>query len=217
MTRQTDTIRVPLWAATVRAGVIAGMVLCGSTGWAQAPAPAPAPAPELQVDQPPAQPQPPAPPQQRNPGLIDTIGRWFDRGATTFRDQMQGVKERFDNLGDKAAADRRKFDDKAAEIGRDAADASRNAAKATKDAVEGVAKLPAARVMQGRERCSVAPNGAPDCVAAAEALCRKHGFGSGKSIDFTSAEECPTRVWLSGRQTGGECTTVTFISRAMCQ
>ena len=71
--------------------------------------------------------------------------------------------------------------------------------------------------MSGRERCAIAPNGAPDCVAAAEALCRKHGFASGKSMDFTSAEECPARVLLSGRQSEADCTTVTFISRAMCQ
>jgi hypothetical protein len=71
--------------------------------------------------------------------------------------------------------------------------------------------------MSGHERCTVAPNGAPDCLAAAETLCRKHGFASGKSIDFTSAEECPARVLLAGRRSGAECTTVTFISRAMCQ
>ena len=50
--------------------------------------------------------------------------------------------------------------------------------------------------MSGRERCANAPNGAPDCVAAAEALCRKHGFTSGKSMDFTSAEECPVKTVL---------------------
>ena len=61
-----------------------------------------------------------------------------------------------------------------------------------------------------------APNGAPDCLAAAEALCRKQGFTSGKSMDFTSAEQCPPRSWLAGKQEA-ECTTVTFISRAMCQ
>jgi hypothetical protein len=54
-------------------------------------------------------------------------------------------------------------------------------------------------------------------VVAADALCRKHGFSSGKSMDFTSAEECPTRVYLSGRQAEADCTTVTFISRALCQ
>jgi hypothetical protein len=80
-----------------------------------------------------------------------------------------------------------------------------------------VVKLPATRIMKGNERCTVAPNGAPDCIAAAEALCRKHGFSSGKSLEFTSAEECPARVHLSGRQSEADCRTVTFISRAMCQ
>ena len=78
-------------------------------------------------------------------------------------------------------------------------------------------KLPLSRVVVGRERCAVAPNGAPDCLAAAETLCRKQGYSSGKSMDFTSAEQCPPRVMLGGRQTEGDCTTVTFISRAMCQ
>ena len=80
-----------------------------------------------------------------------------------------------------------------------------------------VAKLPLSRVITGRERCAVAPNGAPDCLAAAETLCRKQGYSSGKSMDFTSAEQCPPRVYLSGRQSESDCTTVTFISLAMCQ
>jgi hypothetical protein len=70
--------------------------------------------------------------------------------------------------------------------------------------------------MSGREKCAAAPNGAPDCVAAAEQLCKKHCYASGKSIDFTSAEECPAKVYLGGAS-AGECHTVTFISRAMCQ
>ena len=74
-----------------------------------------------------------------------------------------------------------------------------------------------ARVAQGKERCELAANGAPDCQTAAENLCRKQGFAGGKSLDFTSAEECPARVYLSGRHSPGECKTVTFISRAMCQ
>ena len=99
----------------------------------------------------------------------------------------------------------------------DATHTTINAADATKNAVDAVAKLSTARMMEGRERCVTAPNGAPDCVAAAEALCRKHGFATGKSMDFTSAEECPAKVYLGGATTGAECQTVTFISRAMCQ
>jgi hypothetical protein len=126
-----------------------------------------------------------------------------------------------DELGDDAAANNKAISDQAAKVGQGAADVGKGAADATmsamdatKNAVGAVAKLPTARMMSGRERCNTAPNGAPDCVSAAEALCRKHGFTSGKSMDFTSAEECPVRTLLG--QTN-DCTTVTFISRAMCQ
>ena len=163
---------------------------------------------------------PPAPPQQK-PGVFESIGRWFDNGASNFRDHLRGAKRRRDELGDDAAANNKAISDQAAkmgqgaaDVGKGAADATMNAMDATKNAVGAVAKLPTARMMSGRERCIAAPNGAPDCVSAAEVLCRKHGFTSGKSMDFTSAEECPVRTRLG--QTD-ECTTVTFISRAMCQ
>jgi hypothetical protein len=144
-----------------------------------------------------AQPQP-----EQKPGLFEAFGRWFDQGAANFRSSILGAKQKIDNLGDEAAANSRNLGEKAAEVTRGAADA--------------VAKLPVARVMSGRENCTVAPNGAPDCIAAAEALCRKHGYSTGKSMDFTSAEECPPRVLL-GQQSRAECTNVTFISRALCQ
>jgi hypothetical protein len=155
-----------------------------------------------------------APPTQTAPaerqGLFQSIGRWLDQGAANFRDHLRGAKERMDNLGDDAAASRKNFGEKATEVGK-------SAAEATKSAVDAVVKLPTARVMSGHERCEIAPNGAPDCVAAAEALCRKHGFATGTSMDFTSAEQCPARVLLSSQQSRIGCTTVTFISRAMCQ
>jgi hypothetical protein len=142
--------------------------------------------------------------------VFESIGRWFDESAANLRTQLRGAKERWDRLNDDAVTSRKQLGETATEVGKTAADA-------TKSAVDAVAKLPSARVMSGRERCAIAPNGAPDCIAAAEALCRKHGFASGKSMDFTSAQECPARVWISGRQSEGECKTVTFISRAMCQ
>ena len=156
---------------------------------------------------------PPAPPQQK-PGVFESIGRWFDNGASNFRDHLRGAKRRMDELGDDAAANNKAISDQAAKMGQGAADVGKGAADATVNAMGAVAKLPTARMMNGRERCIAAPNGAPDCVSAAEALCRKHGFTSGKSMDFTSAEECPVRTLLGQ---SNECTTVTFISRAMCQ
>jgi hypothetical protein len=156
---------------------------------------------------------PPAPPQEK-PGLFEAIGHWFDRGASTFRDHLTGAKQRMDDLGDQAASNTKQIETQAAEVGQGAADVGKGAVEATRSAVDAVARLPTARVMRGRERCEIAPNGAPDCVAAAELLCRKHGFASGKSMDFTSAEECPAKSYIGQ---GGECTTVTFISQAMCQ
>lgn len=157
---------------------------------------------------------PPAPPPVHRPGLFEAIGRWVDKGTTTFSQHLRGAKRSMDDLGDKAAANSKEMGDQAAKVGQGAADVGKNAVDATKNAVDAVAKLPVARVMSGRERCAVAPNGAPDCVAAAEMLCRKHGFSTGTSMDFTSAEECPIKT-LVGQS--NECTTVTFISRAMCQ
>ena len=142
-------------------------------------------------------------------GPFEAIGRWLDQGARNFRDHWGGAKARVDDLNERAAANRKEMSERADEMGKGAADV-------TIGAMEAVTKLPGTRVMSGRERCTVAPNGAPDCIAAAEALCRKHGFASGKSMDFTSAEECPARALIAGRAEA-ECTTVTFISRAMCQ
>lgn len=159
---------------------------------------------------------PPPPPPPPRAGLFEAIGRWVDRGATNFSDHLRGAKRSMDDLGDKAAVNSKEVTDQAAKVGQGAADIGKNAVDATKNAVDAVAKLPAARMMSGRERCALAPNGAPDCVTAADALCRKHGFSTGKSMDFTSAEECPVKT-LVGEASRDQCTTVTFISRAMCQ
>ena len=96
---------------------------------------------------------------------------------------------------------------------------STNAAKGAADAAgQAVLGLPVTRVVNGRERCAVAPNGAPDCGPAAEALCRSKGLGSGRSVDINSAYKCPAWVWLSGRQPPeGVCTTETFVLRATCR
>jgi hypothetical protein len=168
---------------------------------------------------PPPEPNPPAAiqPTTESRGLFEAIGRWFDQGAAGFRSHMFGAKGSFDDLNQRAAATGKDIGNTAAEVSRNAYGAGVAAADVTRDAVGAVAKLPMSRVVQGRERCAVAPNGAPDCLTAAETLCRKQGYSTGKSVDFTSAESCPVRTHLGGRQSEAECTTVTFISRAMCQ
>jgi hypothetical protein len=96
-------------------------------------------------------------------------------------------------------------------------DAAKTTVEGVKDAAGSVVRIPAARAVSGHEKCPVAPNGAPDCVAAANTICKAKGFGSGKSLDMTTAEVCTAKVYMSGRSTGPECTTDTFVSRAFCQ
>jgi hypothetical protein len=183
-----------------RIGVLAAVLVLAfgaPSAGAQEGSPRPAQAAPVQAERPPG------------PGLFEAVGRWLDDSARSFRNQLRGTK-RVDDPNDRAASDRNELSDTAAVVGK-------GAAEVTIGAVEALTKLPGTRVMSGRERCAIAPNGAPDCIAAAEALCRKHGFASGKSVDFTSAEECPARALLGDQSAESECKIVTFINRAMCQ
>jgi hypothetical protein len=132
----------------------------------------------------------PKPPEA--PGFFGSIVRWFD---STFRDAGKNV----------------------ANFGHEAGVAAKATVETAKDAAGAVARIPGVRVVIGHEKCQNAPNGAPDCQAAAISLCKAKGFDSGKSMDMTTAEVCPPKVLLSGRSTGPECRDETFVSRALCQ
>jgi hypothetical protein len=165
--------------------------------------------------------RPPAPitPQQEqskpesksDSGFFESIGRWFENGFASLKNGMKDAKGGIDSLGDKAATTGKTIGEKAAQVGKNAADA-------TKDAVDAVAKLPKTRVVNGRERCEVSPNGAPDCRVAAQSICSAKGLAGGTSMDFVSAEKCPAAVWMNRRKPEpGECVTETFVTRAMCE
>jgi hypothetical protein len=163
-----------------------------------------------EVRQPPqtsqAQPQP-----KQEPGVLESIAHWFEQGFANFKRGMGDAKGNIDNFGDKAASTGKNIGEKAAEVGKGAADA-------TKGAVDAVVKLPSARVVEGRELCGISANGAPDCRVAARTICTAKGFAGGSSVDFVSAEKCPPAVWMNRRKAEpGECTTETFVIRAMCQ
>jgi hypothetical protein len=134
----------------------------------------------------------PAKPQEE-PGFLTSVGKWFD-------DQVSGAKDAFRNFG------------------REAGIAAKSTADTAKEAADTLRKqLPATTVVSGHEVCKIAPNGAPDCVAAANAICQSKGFRSGKSVDMTTAETCPAKVYMAGRSSGPECSTETFVSSAICQ
>jgi len=152
---------------------------------------------------PPPEPEPQAAPSRENTGLVQEIRRLFDLGTSAITSPFGDTKNQIDEINRNAAATGKNIGDAAVEVGKTAAGAV-------------VAPL-TTRVVSGQERCAVAPNGAPDCNAAAISLCKRNGYTAGKSIDFTSAEQCSPSVYLSGWQHAPVCTTVTFISRAVCQ
>jgi hypothetical protein len=99
-----------------------------------------------------------------------------------------------------------------------ATEAAKNAANAAIDATTSMMRLPGTRVITGRSRCDVAPNGAPDCQKAATALCVSKGFKLGSSVDYQSEQQCPASAWVSGRTPAeGECKVVYVVTRAVCQ
>ena len=138
-------------------------------------------------------------PRNDDPGFLGSIGRWFE-------EQGDKISSSFKDAGKKVET-----------LGHEAGVAAKTTVEGAKDAAGAVARIPVARVVSGHEKCPNAPNGAPDCVAAATALCKAKGFESGKSADMTTADVCPAQVYLSGRSSGPGCKTETFVSRALCQ
>jgi|SRR6185437_4007492 hypothetical protein len=133
------------------------------------------------------------------PGLLGGIARWFDEQASKFGSHFKSAGSQVENFG------------------REAGIAAKSTVDSAKDAAGAVARIPGARIVTGHEKCNIAPNGAPDCLAAAKTMCKTKGFESGKSADMTTAEICPAQVYLSGRTGGAGCHTETFVSRAFCQ
>jgi len=130
----------------------------------------------------------------QQPGFIDAFTRWMQQGAAGFQTNMKKAQEHLSTLGNQAR-------------------------EATKDATGAVVGLPNARVVNAREQCALAQNGAPDCQAAAVTLCRGKGFQTGKVLDTQSEQKCKSaRFLLEGRTpTNTECPTHMFVTRAVCQ
>lgn len=137
---------------------------------------------------------------QQSQDVFTAIGRWFSASFSTANTRFQSAREGVDNFNREAGA------------------AVRATGGAVKDAASAVAKLPNTRVLSGHQTCAVTANGAPDCAEAANKLCKARGFSFGQSLDVTAADECPARVVLGQREAKpGECKTITFVSKAVCQ
>ncbi|NOJ40191.1 hypothetical protein HCN58_11370 [Bradyrhizobium sp. WSM 1791] len=176
-------------------GLVASMLaIAPDAGWPQA-----APQPSLGLQSPaqqsvPAQPEPQQvepqqAPRDENPGLINEIGKLFEKSKSLLP-PLKSPSETFEdfNAGAKSA-------------GESLSDIARPSL-----------------MVSGRAACLVAANGAPDCKAGADRLCQSKGYKEGKSLDTDAAEKCSPKVYLPGRKREpGDCKTENYVTRALCQ
>jgi hypothetical protein len=179
----------------VTAGLVVSMLAISSeTGWPQG-----ALQPSLGLQSPAQQPVPPQPapqqiepapaPREENPGLINEIGKLFEKSKSL----LPPLKSPGQTMEDLNAG--------------------------TKGAGESLSNIAKPSIMvSGRAACLVAANGAPDCKAGADRLCQSKGYKEGKSLDTDAAEKCSPKVFLPGyKRQAGDCKTENYVTRALCQ
>jgi hypothetical protein len=173
---------------------LAILALVPSSGWPQA-APQPtlglqSPAQQAVPPQPaPQQIEPSAPRRDENPGLINEIGKLFEK-TKSLLPPLKSPGEAMDDLN--------------------------AGAKGAGDSLSNLARP--STMVSGRAACTVAANGASDCKAGADKLCQSKGYKEGKSVDTDAAEKCSPKVFIPGRKREpGDCKTENYVIKALCQ
>jgi hypothetical protein len=170
------------------------LLFAAGATWPQAASPPPAPV----VQEPAAQDSPqqgvrvppsPAPGSEENPGLINEIGKLFDKLPS-----LKSPQETMEELNTRA---------------RDAA----------KNASEGLTRLAKpSSMVSGRVICPLSSNGSPDCKLGADNLCQAKGYKEGKSLNTDSAQTCSAKVLIPGRaRKPDDCRTDNYVTSALCQ
>lgn len=169
------------------------LALVSAPGWSQA-----APQPTLGLQSPAQQAVPPQPapqqiepsaPRDENPGLINEIGKLFEK-TKSLLPPLKSPSEAIDDLG--------------------------AGAKGAGDSLSNLAKP--STMVSGRAACTMAANGASDCKAGADKLCQSKGYKEGKSLDISAAEKCSPKVYMPGyKRQPGDCRNENFVTRAVCQ
>jgi hypothetical protein len=159
----------------------------------------------------PPSPSPPPPPAANKPGFLHELGSWWNGSIAYLGAKLNDARGKFEDLS--------KTSKEAAKGAATATqEAMKNAVDVSKDAAGVVVRLPNTRLIEMRERCDKAPNGAPDCAAAAANGCRAKGFTGGTSLDVTTAVTCPTPAELARQKPQQiECPVETVVTRAVCQ
>jgi hypothetical protein len=151
-------------------------------------------------------PSPQASPLQapaHKPGAMEAFGRWFDDSAANMRKGFDEMWKGMDSASQSTAGV--------------AGAMTKGTVDAAKGTVDVLGKLGGSRIINGREKCLLAPNGAPDCQAAATRICKAAGFNNGSSADFVTSEECPASAYANGRKPKpGECPVESVVIKAVC-
>jgi hypothetical protein len=178
------------------------LMIAADVGWPQAAPPSssspssqpssPPPSAAVQTPAQPTQgdPAPPSPPPAReeNPGLINEMGKMFEKSMSILP-TLKSPGETIDDLNASA-----------------------------KGATETLSHLASPSMVTGRVKCPVSANGAPDCKAAADQLCQAKKFKEGKSLTSDSVEACSAKVLIPGRtRKPDDCRTDNYVTRALCQ
>ena len=188
------TLAIARATLAIARATLAMSVLLMTAGAASPQATAPAlgvqePAPQSVPPQGGPAPASPAPAREENPGLINEIGKLFDKLPA-----LKSPQETIEDLNARA----------------------RDAAKGASDGLSRLANP--ASMVSGRMICPLSANGSPDCKLGADKLCQSKGYKEGKSLNTDSAETCSAKVLIPGRaRKPGDCRTDNYVTSAVCQ
>jgi hypothetical protein len=164
------------------------LLIAAADGWPQADVPSASLQAAAQQTIP-QQDTPAAPAHENNPGLMNDLGKMFEKFPT-----LKTPQQTLEDLNARAR------------------DAARNAS----DGLSWLARP--SSMVSGRIACPVSANGAADCKLGADKLCQTKGFKEGNSLNVDSAESCSAKVLIPGRaRKPDDCRTDNYVTRALCQ
>ena len=194
MARPTPLIARATLAIARATLAIALLLATAGAGWPQAAVPPPSlgiqePGVQPAVPPPPGGPAPSAPAREENPGLMNEIGKLFDKLPP-----LKSPQETIEDFNSRA----------------------REAAKGASDSLSNLARP--SSMVSGRAICPVAANGSPDCKLGADRLCQSKGYKEGKSLITDAAQSCSAKVLIPGRARKlDDCRTDNYVTSALCQ
>jgi hypothetical protein len=134
-------------------------------------------------------------------GFLNGFGTWWNKSIADWKAKVQEQQTKLDAMNKQSA-----------ENAKDAATAAQQALKNAADAM-----LPS-HVIDAKQTCPVAGNGAADCATAAMNVCKAKGYSSGQPLDVRTAEKCADSLWVSGHTpTAADCPVETTLLRAACR